>query len=153
MADFNGCLEASSFRVRDRAAWVGDPVYAVLADTVAAEQGFLEEEAGGYWAFGWSGQYPSPVIQTYNAETEDYNEYDLLDLIMNHILPGDVCQISVSGNEKLRYIGGTVWWVSSTGISYIGATTAWDTKMTVADLRSLRDRFVESVNSMLEEKV
>ena len=51
MADFYGCLEASSFRVRDKTAWLSDPDVQKIKERMQQEDGFFEEEEV-YWAFG-----------------------------------------------------------------------------------------------------
>lgn len=146
MADFIGCLESTSFRVKDRESWLADPVVQKLKET-AERDGFFEEDDGGYWAFGWYGQYPSPVLSAFNEKGEE-EEYDILDAIQRHIRPGDACQVSVSGNENLRYIGGPVWFVTSRGTATFDATTEWGSILTEESLRGLAERFHREVDAL-----
>lgn len=48
--------------------------------------------------------------------------------------PLPVDQWVISGNEKLRYIGGALWWVSSEGLALFDGTTAWNERLTVETL-------------------
>lgn len=150
MADFYGALSSTSFRVKDREAWLADPDVQRL-QAQAEGDGFFEESRG-HWAFGWYGQYPSWVLSEYNPDTDESDDLDLTNVIERHILPGDVCQIGVSGNEKLRYIGGGLCWVTSRGTAYIDATTQWDQKLTEKSLRSIVSAFGKSVSKALRTK-
>lgn len=139
MADFYGCLESSSFRVRDRELFLADPqVQEIQAH--ASTDGFFREE-DGYFAFGWYGQYPSMVLEIRDNEEGEPVELDIADVIRRHIFPGDVCQIGISGNEKLRYIGGPICWVTSKGTAELSAETRWSDKLREADLVRLAAEF------------
>jgi hypothetical protein len=136
MSDFYGALESTSFRVRDIDAFLADPDVQWLKDH-AKEDGFFDENYDGYFNFGWYGLYPSTVLQdveNYGANDEWF-ELDICTAIQRHILPGDVCQIGVSGNEKLRYIGGDIRWVTSKGIVDFAGVTEWSQKLTEESLR------------------
>src|SRR6266480_8035672 len=67
-------------------------------------------EKDGYFHFGWSGQYPSVQIPS-SDDLQGEDEVDIPGVIEMHILPGDICQIGVSGNQKLCDIGGPLIWV------------------------------------------
>src|SRR6266480_3591522 len=71
-------------------------------------------EKDGYFHFGWSGQYPSVQIPS-SDDLQGEDELDITGVIEMHILPGDICQIGVSGNQKLCDIGGPLIWVTSKG--------------------------------------
>lgn len=149
MADFYGCLESTSFRVKDRDAWLADPDVQRVKAHATSEEGFFEEseKGDGYWAFGWYGQYPSWILTTFSENDEESEDLDITDVIQRHIVPGDVCRIGISGNEKLRYIGGGICWVSSTGTVYFEGTTEWSEKITVegfkADVREFLGHVTE----------
>lgn len=158
MADFYGCLECTSFRVKDREAWLADPDVDRLHLYAERESGFFHE-AEGYWAFGWSGQYPSHVLTEYceldrDACDREHNdgqehELDITDVIERHILPGDVCQIGVSGNEKLRYIGGAILYVTSKGTAHWNGCTDWGERITTAGLHDRVVAFCDQLDGMI----
>ena len=81
-----------------------------LQEHIKSEDGFFEEEPEGWFAFGWTGQYPGTVIQR-----QTRGDLDICEIIRKHIKPRDVCQVQVSGSEKLRCIGGELLWISSEG--------------------------------------
>lgn len=145
MADFYGALESTSFRVKDRDAWLADPDVQKIKGHAEGD-GFFEEEKDGYWAFGWYGQYPSPVLSEWDDESDEEKNLDITEVIQRHIRPGDVCQIGVSGSEKLRYIGGILCWVSSQGIISFDGETCWQDKLTM-------DSFHEKMNKLHDEVV
>lgn len=146
MADFYGTLSSTSFRVKDREAWLADPDVQKIKNHAQGEDGgfFLGEYnrpgKAGYWAFGWYGQYPSWTLTEWDNEDNE-TEFDIPSVLQRHILPGDVCQIGVSGNEKLRYIGGAMCWITSAGIAYFDAATAWDTVISPGEIRRTALRF------------
>ena len=150
MADFYGCLEASAFRVKDKTVWLSDHDVQQIKERLQQE-GFFEEETD-YWAFGCYGQYPSPLLTFWNEETNEEKEISILDVVQRHIVPGDVCQIGVSGNEKLRYIGGGVWWVTSKGVLYFNAETAWDNKMTESELKEVIGTLMSDYQNLAKEE-
>ena len=163
MSDFYGALESTSFRVKDREAFLADPAIAYLQEMVKQPfyNGFFEEDTQhpGYYAFGWNDQYPDPVIKRPATEAdppesrweedENFVAYDLLEVIQRHILPGDVCRVQVSGQEKLLYVGGGLWWVTSRGIVDFDAHTHWDEKLTEADWAKEVGDFHAQVGALL----
>lgn len=147
MADFYGCLESTSFRVKDRASFLADADVQHIANHAKAE-GFFEEN-GETFSFGWYGQYPSTVLTYCDASTDEEKEVSVCDVIHRHILPGDVCQIGISGNEKLRYIGGELQWVTSKGVASFNGVTEWSEQITETDLLALVDDFTQQVRTVL----
>jgi hypothetical protein len=146
MADFYGCLESTSFRVKDRAAFLSDPEVAVLQ---AQENGFWQED-DGFFSFGWYGQYPSVVLTLYGDDLPDGSrEINISETIHRHIFPGDVCQIGVSGNEKLLYIGGDMWWITSKGIISIDGQTCCEDRLTEDCIRRRVDALVQETKILL----
>ena len=142
MSDFYGCLESTSFRVRDKLLFLADAdVQRVMA--FAKSDGFFNEDSDGYFTFGWYGQYPSWVLDTTHDEQEAPT--DIPELLQRHIMPGDVCQIGISGNEKLRYIGGDMCWITSNGVAYLNAHTEWADRLTLTDLASYAEKFRAAV--------
>jgi len=140
MSDFYGALESTSFRVKDPVAFLADPQIVWLQEHINQEdpRGFFEQDKDGYFAFGWQGQYPSLVLTRLadnpNEEDEEDEENYIPAAIECHILPGDVCQIQVSGYEKLIYVGGVICWVTSRGVVAFSAETSWQDKITEAQL-------------------
>lgn len=162
MADFYGALSSTSFRVKDVAAFIADPDVQRIRKHATSEDGgffdgpFDDEQASahdkpGYWAFGWYGQYPSTILQWFDDDDEEI-ELDICDVIQRHIRPGDVCRIGVSGNEKLRYIGGPLCWVTSKGSTYFDGTTAWDHVVTTGELRADTRRLSRSITKITRRK-
>jgi len=161
MSDFYGALISTSFRVRDSAAFLADPAIVYLREMVAHPlyNGFFEEDDQhpGYFAFGWNDQYPDPLIKrpaTKADPPETVNdcqevEYDLLEVIQRHIVPGDVCRVQVSGQEKLIYLGGGLWWVTSRGIVDFDGHTHWDAKLTEAEFAKEVGDFHSQVGALL----
>jgi hypothetical protein len=147
MADFYGCLESTSFRVKDRAAFLADPDVQYLANHAKAE-GFFDED-GETFSFGWYGQYPSAMLTDYDTDTDEEKEMSICEVIQRHILPGDVCQIGISGNENLRYIGGGIQWVTSKGVVSFNGVTEWSNRIRETDLREFADDFVKQVRAAL----
>jgi hypothetical protein len=139
VSDFYGALESTSFHVKDRAAFLADPDVVKIQEHAKSEGGFFDEEKNtpGEFAFGWYGQYRGTVLRLYNEEAldgdlaeydEEAEELDVCAVIQRHIVDGEICQIGISGNEKLIYIGGSIHWVSSKGTAYFdGQTSRGDT--------------------------
>lgn len=148
MADFYGCLESTSFRVKDRAAFLADPEVALLKAHAVSEEGFFVED-GGYFSFGWYGQYPSIELPVFDDDLPDGIRYlDIGETIRVHILPGDVCQIGVSGNENLRYIGGYIYWVTSQGVVAINGQTCWEDRLSENGIRSVVEGLTKQVDDL-----
>jgi hypothetical protein len=147
MADFYGCLESTSFRVKDRAAFLADPDVVYIASHAKAE-GFFDED-GETFSFGWYGQYPSTILTNYDTDTGEENAVSIGDVIQRHIFPGEVCQIGISGNEKLRYIGGDIQWVTSKGVVSFNGVTEWSDRTSETKLREFADDFVKQVRAVL----
>jgi len=148
MADFYGVLSTTSFRVKNHSEWLDDPDVQRIRDHAIGLGGFFDMDEHGYWAFGWADAYPGTVI-TWWDDSEDADdteeELDMTDVIERHIWPGDVCQIGVSGNEKLRYIGGVLAWVTGKGTAFFDGETGWMLRLTLADLRARSVKFTEDV--------
>lgn len=79
------------------------------------------------------------VEKQFAAGIED-RELDIADVIQRHIVPGEVCQIGVSGNEKLRYIGGSVSYVTSHGSILLDMRTAYDEILTLSEVAEMMRR-------------
>ena len=172
MADFYGTLIASSFRVKNEAAWTSDPDVARLKAHATARGGFCDGEVkdgARWWAFGWDDQYPGfsldgecPICHgsgevadgqapeaagadgTVTCEqcggTGDREDNDVTDVVQRHIHDGDCCIIAISGNEKLRYNGGTKAYVTARGAVYIDGGIGWNDIFTAEDAKTqLRD--------------
>jgi hypothetical protein len=131
MADFYGALSSTSFRVKDEAAFLADPDVAYLKQYVEGK-GFFQKE-DGYFSFAYDDQYPSTVLTDWDGDTEI--EHDFASAISRHIVEGDVCQLGVSGQEKLRYIGGAIVVVTSKGVAYVDGQTCWQTRLSTEQAR------------------
>lgn len=133
MADFYGCLMSTSFRVKDRDAFLDDPEFQDWRDYAKALGGFFDDgRTFGQFAIGYEGLYPSTVRLNDTQEQET----SLADLIHRHIADEEVAVIAVSGNEKLRYIGGVICFVTASGIVYWSQPcVAWDDHITPDTLR------------------
>ncbi len=149
MSDFYGCLESTSFRVKDRAAFMADPDVVVLREHASNEEGFWHQK-NEYFSFGWYDQYPSIVLTVYyNDFSNESRDVDIAETIRNHILPGDVCQIGISGNEKLRYIGGAICWVTSKGIIMIDGQTCWENQLTENSIRGIVEKLAKETDGLI----
>ena len=137
MADFYGCLLSTSFTVKDTAAFLADPDVETIKRHCEAENGFFEVDHGaGVWAFGWEGQYPGMVLNGTDDDGTE-TELDITDVIQRHITPGEACKIAVTGNEKLRYTGGLICFVTAKGTAYFDATVDWAERLTENDVDAL----------------
>ena len=132
MSDYCGAALSTSFRVRDEKVFLADPEVEALKDRAhgCGAMGFFAQE-NDYWAFGWIDMYPDRVT---DSEDEWIN---IPAVIRRHIVPGDVCKIVVSGHEKLRFVGGPVWYVSSDEILRIDAGTTYDNRLTLEHLKRI----------------
>jgi hypothetical protein len=148
MADFYGCLLTTSFRVKDREAFLGDPEVQYIKEYAEDNEGFFESGDGECFAFGWRGLHPGLICPMGEEEQDDAPNY-LAWVIRRHILPGDVCQIGVSGNERLSYIGGTITWVSSKGSAWLDGVTECDRKRTVRWLKNIVGQLSTEVASIV----
>lgn len=81
-----------------------------------------------------------------------YVDGDITEVVRRHIVPGDVCQIGISGNEKLRYIGGPLIWVTSDDVTAFDAQTEWGERLTETGLRDMVARLASSVLNEEEAK-
>jgi hypothetical protein len=141
--------------VKDRDAFHADPDVKKLKHKTA-EDGFFNEDDSGYFSFGWIDQYPSWYI-TYMVDnpsddddaSEKEVELDFTDVVQRHIFPGDVCRIQVSGNEKLRYIGGGICWVTSKGKAYFDGETCWDCKLNTEELAKEAVKFLTDISGIV----
>ena len=175
MADFYGCLLSTRFRVKDREKFLADPEVQILKNHAEKNDGFFDEE-NGYFLFGWSGSYPGVHIRRDEEEEEEvdlddgdaelddgkaeqevepddnkaHGLLDITEVIEEHILPGDVCQIGISGNEKLWYIGGWVGWVTSKGTITFNATIESDAILTEDDLHAQAEGLLVDTNQTLK---
>jgi|HubBroStandDraft_6_1064221.scaffolds.fasta_scaffold1307004_1 hypothetical protein len=146
MANFCGCLLSTSFRVKDRVAFLADPEVAVIG---GQEEGFFNEDVDGYFSFGWYNDCPSILLTLYDDNLPDgERDFAIVETIRLHILPGDVCQIGVSGNEKLRYVGCCVWWVTSKGVIGINGETEWESKLTERSIRRVVDELAKQAEDI-----
>ena len=152
MSDFYGALLSTSFRVKDPAVFLADPQIVWLQEHIKSEDsgGFFEQDKDGYFAFGWQGQYPSPALTRFVEKPggeDEYEENYIPVAIQNHILPGDVCQIQVSGHEKLCDVGGVICWVTSSGVVAFGADTAWQDRIVETELAAR----ITSLHKLVQE--
>jgi hypothetical protein len=150
MANFSGCLLSTPFQVKDRKVFLADPDVQRIIKHVASvgpyEEGFFEEEDGCF-AFGWCGQYP-PTILTY-WDDDNLNEIEITNVIQTHTLPGDVCRIGVSDNDRLRHIGSKIVFVASKGIAYFKGLTEWSDKLGVDALKAQAAEFSTAVAAIV----
>jgi hypothetical protein len=120
MADFYGCLESTSFQVKDLQVFLADAEVQMIQEEVKLNEGFFQVEDDNFISFGWSGQHPDVLLSVYDDEpdTEPVREIYITEVIRRHIKKGQVCQIGISGNEKLRYIGGALYWITTKGVAF-----------------------------------
>ena len=154
MSDFYGCLLSTRFRVRDREKFLADPEVQDFERHARTNDGVFDEE-DGYFFFGWSGQYPSVVITPYEYlvglddkwdEEKEEVELDITGVIEKHILPGDLCQVGISGHEKLWNNGGPLFWVTSKGTVSLNIYTQTDVIITEDKLLAQAERFLADIN-------
>jgi hypothetical protein len=143
MADFYGTLLSTSFRVKNDAAFLADSDIRQFK-THCEENGFFERCEDGYWAFGWDGQYPSLMLHEYGESREEDKHIDVPEAIKRHIAEDGACCIRVSGNEKLRYNGGTVAYISAHGVVWIDAHTDWTTRLTRGDVVERFAKYIQA---------
>ena len=140
---FYGCLSSTYFRVKDQEAFLANPDVQYITE-YALGSGFFEPDADGYFAFAWEVEYTSVSIFPDNEDGEE-NKLTVPDVIQRHILPGDVCRIGISGNEKLRYIGGEIFWITSKGIACFDGCTEWRYQISSGDLKNEIDEIAAKV--------
>jgi len=152
MADFTGTLLSTGFRAKDNSAFLTDPEAQRAMDHIVKGEGGFFDCHDGWWAFGWYGQYPGSVLQLTcqtcdgegatcsECDGEGNVEVDLTDIVQRHIHDDDICAIAVSGNEKLRYNGGTTAYVSTKGTVYVDGGAEWGTHLTRADLKGIAEK-------------
>lgn len=145
MSDFYGCLETTSFQVKDAQALKDDPDFALIKRKT---EGFFDVTDEGIASAGWYGQYPSPQV----GDEDDEDSANLIDVIHRHIKPGEICRISVSGNEKLRYIGGAAWYVTSKGFVDRSEHTEWDTHLTQQNVLTDAEFFLSELRKLCASK-
>jgi hypothetical protein len=176
MSDFYGCLLSTRFRVKDREKFLADPEVQILKNHAEKNDGFFDEENGYFlfgWSGSYPSVYIRPDDNEEEEEVEfddgdvelddgetkqevglddkehkekEKVEVNITEVIEEHILPGDVCQIGISGNEKLWYIGGHVGWVSSKGTIEFNATIESDAILTEDDLHAQAERFLADID-------
>lgn len=145
---FNGCLLSTRFRVKDREKFLADPEVQILKNHAEQNDGFFDEE-NGYFLFGWGGLYLNIEIPLDDNQEED--ELDITEVIEKHILHGDVCQIGISGNERLWYNGGPLFWVTSKGTISFNGSTETDVISTENDLLAQAEKFLADINQTLKQ--
>jgi hypothetical protein len=137
MSDYFGAVLSTSFRVNDESAFSADAEVQLMRDQAnrcdGAYGGFFEKEAD-HWAFGWIDMWPDYI------EGVDREWISLAGVIRRHIVDGDVCKIVVSGHEKLRYVGGPVWYVSSQQIVRVDSGATHDERLIIDDLQRVIER-------------
>lgn len=150
MAVFWGCLESTSFRVRDKEKFLADPGVQCIQKHANAEDGFFDVEEDGYVNFGWSGQYPGIIVKEWDDKTQTCPEVNITEVISKHILPGDACQVGISGNErrgneKLRYIGGSIYYITSKGVAEFPGVTEYSDRLDTEYLVKLMKDFSKAI--------
>ena len=145
MAGFYGTLISSSFRVKDDALFLADPLVKLIQRRVEECEGFFEKHEGA-WAFGWMDDQDPQLFDVW-GDDEDA-EADLGSAIQPHIVEGDVCKITVFGNEKLRYNGGVVWFVSAQWVLLFDTINSWDDRYSTSDVETMFAEFVEATEAL-----
>jgi hypothetical protein len=142
---FDGCLLSTRFRVKDREKFLADPEVEAVKNHAEKNQGFFDEE-DGYFLFGWSG-----LLLNIEIPLDDNEEEYITEVIRKHILPGDVCQIGISGNEKLWYNGGPLFWITSKGTVSFNGSTETDVKLTEKDLHAQAETLLADIGKTLKQ--
>jgi hypothetical protein len=106
MADWNGSARSNYFKVKD-----------IIAFTKALEGLDVEIHAGDngrvcLLAMGDHGSWPSG---RFDADTDEYLDVDVVDLVAGHLAPGEVAVLQEVGAEKLRYLTGWAIAINSDG--------------------------------------
>lgn len=107
MANYIGAARSNYFRVKDQAAFrkaMGELEVDIIEDR-DGRVGLLSREADGA---GW----PS---FTYDEQAEEYREFDIADLVAEHLADGEVAVLLEAGAEKLRYLVGHAVAINSAG--------------------------------------
>jgi hypothetical protein len=158
MSDFYGCLLSTRFRVRDREKFLAAPEVRAMKEYAEENGGFFLEE-NGYFFFGWYDMYPSVAIPPgdYEAdaevglyEEEEEVRLDITRVIERHILPGDLCHIGISGNQKLLIIGGALYWVTCNGTVYLDTYIENTDVITEDDLLAQAEKFLADIRQTLK---
>ena len=149
MSDYYGALSSSSFRVKDRDAWLADPAVQKLKDHAAARDGFLDEDEPNQWSFGWTDQYPSLEISWWDEDRNEEGSLNLTEVIQSHIADGEVCKVAVGGHEKLKYVGGSLTLITSKGIAYLDTGVSWDEKLSPESVKEPLDAFLTVATEIL----
>jgi hypothetical protein len=148
MANYCGTVLSTSFRVKDHEVFLADPEVQRFISHVESEQGFFERD-GEYWAFGWEAINPDLIIYSSDpdSETEEV-EVNVCEVIRRHIVDDDVCEIRASGNEKLRYNGGSLAFVSAKAVIEIEAVTGHPGKLTVDGVRQTLSEYARAAEAL-----
>lgn len=146
MADFYGTLISTSFRVKNERKFLDDPNVQLLIRHVQSRGGFFEQE-NGYWAFGFDDQYPSTTWSTW----DDEHEYNMVDILMPHLRKGQLCQISISGNEKLRYNGGATVFFTKDHQTWVDMACDWSERATLKKTIHTFTKLVSELRRMERE--
>ena len=111
MANFHGAtITEHSFSVKDPEAFI--KVLEAVGIPNAEDAPDMERLCyeimpdGSFWIGGYTG---STIV--WNEDTDE--EVDILDIIQGHILPDEYADIRITGAEKLRYVVGIIYIVTS----------------------------------------
>ena len=118
MSDFYGALLSASFKVKNTTKFWADPKVRNMKKWIDNAQGFFEADKKTHLiAFGFDGQYPSSIVTEFSDTGSDI-EWDMAEVIRPHLRPRETVVIGVSGQEKLRCIGGILIVVTGKGVAH-----------------------------------
>jgi hypothetical protein len=104
MADWSGTARSNYFEVKDFAAfktWLESHSLSLLEDD--AEPSKPSTKVGFTAANTDHGAWPSSI---WNEETDEYEEFDLVSELWQHLVEGQVAVLMEVGSERYRYVTG-----------------------------------------------
>lgn len=107
MADWFGTSRSNYFRVKDPAQF---------EEEMATFSGLdVRQTKEGYYALFGDDGYGGWPSASYNEETGDESDFDIVEIVSRHLAEGEVAVFMSAGAEKLRYISGYSEAVDHTG--------------------------------------
>lgn len=113
MADWYGSARSNYFKVKDAAKFL-DWIEFV------GDLGFWESsKAPGSYAIYSEDQFGGWPSLRFDADSEDYVEFDMVDELAAHLVEGEVAVLMECGAEKLRYLTGHALAINHLGASVV----------------------------------
>ena len=115
MADYIGMCRSTWFKIKDYDKFM-QGLKNVLLDEVTIEQS--EKDNNTIIIYGYSS---IPNLKS-TIEEDDYEEFDFIEYIKQHIVEGEKVRITEIGYEKLRYLTAFAYDISTKEIKTVDAS-------------------------------